>query len=130
MTARRPVNPRSQVSPRRPDGVRGPRPRTGIGLPRITPTRFFLTVALVGSAAYLAWAVTTRDPSQSPMLAAGAAVLGLVFSAIALAGAIEVVRAARRGEGGRSFAAAILGGVAGMIAFGCFAAAMVFAFLS
>lgn len=90
----------------------------------------FLFVALVGSVAYLAWAVTVRDPSQLPMLAAGAAVVGIVFSAIALAGAIEVVRAGRRGEGGRSFAAALFGGIAGIIALGCFAAAAVFAFLS
>jgi len=130
VTTGQPVDPRSQVSPRRPGGNRAPRPRRGIGLPRVTPTRIFLFVALAGSLAYLAWAITVRDPSQLPMLAAGAAVLGLVFTAIALAGAIEVVRAGRRGEGGRSFAAALFGGIAGIIALGCFAAATVFAILS
>ena len=130
MTQRRPVDPGSQVSPRLPDGSRSPRPRRTIGRPRLTPTRFFLFVALVGSTAYLAWAITVRDPSQLPMLSAGAAVLGIVFSAIALAGVVEVVRAGGRGEGGRSFAAALFGGVAGIIALGCFAAALVFALLS
>ena len=140
-------DPWAQVSPRPPGGGRDadplgqapPRPSAAVGsspqrrsgrLPRITPTRFFLVVALVGSVAYLGWAVTVRDPSQLPMLAAGAAVLGIVFAAIALAGVVEVVRAGRRGQGGRSFAAALFGGIAAIVALGCFAAALVFAELS
>jgi hypothetical protein len=139
--------PWSQVSPRPPGGGRAgdqsnsvpPRPagalppsspRRSSRRPRITPTRFFLVVAVVGSIAYLGWAITVRDPSQLPMLSAGAAVLGIVFAAIALAGAVEVVRSARRGQGGRSFLAALFGGIAAMIALGCFAAAVVLAELS
>lgn len=148
MTAGRPIDPRSQVSPRPPGGAREPDPRAAvppstpagsrtpsprrrsIGRPRLTPTRFFLAVALVGSAAYVAWALTVRDASQLPMLAAGAAVLGIVFAITALAGGMEVVRAARRGQGGRSFVAALFGGIAAMIALGCFAVALVLGELS
>jgi hypothetical protein len=146
VTAGRPFDPRSQVSPRppggraaepvgqvppRPSGALPPTaPRRQSRRPRITPTRFFLLVALVGSIVYLGWAVTVRDPSQLPMLSAGAAVLGIVFAAVALAGVAEVVRSARRGKGGRSFLAALFGGIAAMIALGCFAAAVVFAELS
>jgi asparagine N-glycosylation enzyme membrane subunit Stt3 len=112
-------------------GARTPPPRRrSIGRPRLTPTRFFLALALIGSVAYVAWALTVRDASQLPMLAAGAAVLGIVFAVTALAGAVEVVRAARRGQGGRSFLAALFGGIAAMIALGCFAAALVLAELS
>ena len=147
MTDGPPIDPRSQVSPRPPGGARAPDtraavppsppvgartspPRRRIGLPGLTPTRFFLLVALVGSIAYLTWAFTVRDPSQLPMMAAGAAVVGIVFSVIALAGVVEVVRSARRGAGGRSFVAALFGGIAAMIALGCFAAAIVLGQLS
>ena len=82
-----------------------------------------------GSVAYLAYAITVRDNTQIPMLASGAAVLGIVFVALALAGAIATVRAARDDRPGRSVVSAILGGIAGVIAFGCFAVAAVLAIL-
>jgi hypothetical protein len=86
-------------------------------------------VAVVGSVGYLAYAITVRDAAQIPMLASGAAVLGIVFTALAIAGAIEVVRAARSDRPGRSVGAAVFGGIAGIIAFGCFAAAAILALL-
>ena len=70
-----------------------------------------------------------RDNTQIPMLASGAAVLGIVFVALALAGVVATVRAARDDRPGRSVVAAILGGIAGVIAFGCFAVAAVLAML-
>ncbi len=118
----------SHVSRRNPDGTRA-REGAYLGPVRITPTRVMLAIAVVGSLAYLAYAFTVRDATQIPMLASGAAVLGIVFSAVALAGAIETVRAARDDRPGRSVLVAILGGVAGVIAFGCFAAAAVLALL-
>ena len=63
------------------------------------------------------------------MLTSGAAVLGIVFAALAIAGVVETVRAARADRPGRSLVAAVLGGIAGVIAFGCFAAAVVLALL-
>jgi len=116
------------VSRRNPDGTRA---RVGVhlGPVRITATRVILLVAVVGSVGYFVYALTVRDATQIPMLASGAAVLGIVFAAVALAGAIETVRAARDDRPGRSVVAAVFGGVAGIVAFGCLAAAAVLAIL-
>ena len=116
------------VTRRNPDGTRA---RVGLylGPVRITATRVILLLAVVGSVGYLAYALTVRDATQIPMLASGAAVLGIVFTALALAGAVETVRAARDDRPGRSVIAAVFGGVAGIAAFGCFAAAAVLALL-
>ena len=118
----------SHVSRRNPDGTRT-RQGLYLGPLRITVTRVILFLAVVGSGGYLAYALTVRDATQIPMLASGAAVLGIVFSAVALAGAIETVRAARADRPPRSVVAAIFGGIAGMIACGCFAAAALLALL-
>jgi hypothetical protein len=123
------VNDRGHISPRDPNGGRA-RQGAYLGPVKITPTRVILLVAVAGSIGYLAYAITVRDAAQIPMLASGAAVLGIVFSALALAGVIETVRAARADRPGRSVAAAVFGGVAGIVAFGCFAAAAVLALLS
>jgi hypothetical protein len=120
------IDERWQVSPRRPDGSRG---RVGphLGPIRLTPTRVTLAIALLGSAAFIVYAVTVRDTSQIPMLAAGSLVLGLVFSALAIAGAVGTYRAAADGRAGAAFATAVLGGGSAIIAFGCFAAAVILA---
>lgn len=116
------------VAPRNPDGTRV-REGIWIGPLRVTATRVLVVVALVGSIGYLAYAITVRDQDQIPMLASGAAVLGIVFAALAIAGAIATVRAARDDRPGRSVLNAVLGGIAGIIAFGCFAAAAVLSLL-
>ena len=107
----------------------GSRRGSFIGPVRVTPTRIMLAVAVLGSVGYLAYAITVRDATQIPMLASGAAVLGLVFAALGIAGAVETVRAARADRPGRSVAAAIVGGIAAVVAFGCLAAAAVLALL-
>ncbi len=122
------MNERGHVSRRGPDGSRV-REGAHIGPVKVTPTRVILFIAVAGSIGYLAYAITVRDATQIPMLASGAAVLGIVFSALAIAGAIETVRAARSGRPGRSVMAAVFGGVAGLVAFGCFGAAAIFALL-
>lgn len=96
-----------------------------IGPVRLTPVRFVLLLALVGSLAYIAFAITVRDASQIPMLSSGAAVLGLVFAGLALAGAVATYRAGREGRGRDAFVNATLGGIAAIIAAGCFAGAVV-----
>lgn len=116
------------VAPRTPDGTKA-REGLFLGPVRITATRVILLVAVIGSVGYLAYAITVRDTAQIPMLASGAAVLGIVFGALAIAGAAETVRAARADRPGRSVAAAIFGGVAGVVAFGCLAGAVVLALL-
>ncbi len=116
------------VARRTPDGSAA-REGVHLGPVRITPTRVILLVAVAGSIGYLAYAITVRDATQIPMLASGAAVLGIVFAALAIAGVIETVRAARADRPGRSVVAAVSGGVAGVVAIGCFAAAAILALL-
>jgi hypothetical protein len=94
---------------------------------RLTPTRVTLGIALAGSLVFVLYAITVRDSSQIPMLAAGALVLGLVFAALAIAGAIATYRAAADGRGALAFADAVLGGIAAVIAFGCLAMAVILA---
>jgi hypothetical protein len=105
------------------------RPRNGphLGPVRLTPTRLTLGVALLGSILYVVYAVTVRDASQIPMLASGAAVLGLVFGALAISGGVATYRAGTEGEGRQAFVLAILGGFAAVIAAGCLAAALILA---
>jgi hypothetical protein len=122
------VSSQGHVSRRNPDGTRA-RAGVHLGPVRITATRVILLVAVLGSVGYFVYALTVRDATQIPMLASGAAVLGIVFAAVALAGAIETVRAARDDRPGRSVVAAVFGGVAGIVAFGCLAAAAVLALL-
>jgi hypothetical protein len=113
-----------EVGPRAEAPAAGPRRRRRR---LITPTRVTLFIALVGSVAFLLYAVTVRDTSQIPLLASGLAVLGIVFSALALSGARGAMSAGRDGSGGRAFAMALSGGIASVIAFGCFGAAIVLA---
>ena len=123
------MDTRRHVSPRAPDGSRR---RTGlfVGPVRVTPTRAFLALAFLGSGLYLVYAVSVRDTTQIPALASGALVLGLVFGMLATVGGVETYRAARANRPARSVAAAVMGGVAGMIALGCFAAAAILSILS
>lgn len=123
-----PVDPRSHVPVRNPDGSRGRSTRSrGI---RITPTGVILVVALVGSAGFFAYALTLRDATQIPLLASSAIVLGLVLSAFAVAGFVEVLRAGREARAGRATLAALFGGLAAIAALGCFAGAAILALLS
>ncbi len=93
----------------------------------MTPTRVTLGVALVGSVLFVAYAITVRDASQIPLLAAGALVLGLVFAALAVAGAVATYRAAADGRSAVAFTDALLGGAAALVSFGCFALTVVLA---
>jgi hypothetical protein len=105
------------------DGTEPPAPRRRL----ITPTRVTLVLAVVGSIAYLAYAITVRDTRQIPLLASGAAVLGLVFLALAVAGGVATVRAGRDAHLLRALVMAIGGGIAGIIAAGAFSFALVLA---
>jgi hypothetical protein len=100
---------------------------TRLGRIQISPIGVVLAVALIGSIIYVIYAITVRDASQIPLLASGAVVLGLVFSAVAILGLIGIWRSSVRGADGRAFGHAIVGGVASLIALGCFAAAIIMA---
>ena len=126
------MDDRTQVSPRNTDGSRGRRPRGGLNLGplAITPTRVMLAVAVVGSLAFLAYALTVRESTQIPLLAAGLLVLGLVFGALAVSGVIATYQAGAGGRPLRAMALAILGGNASIIALGCIAGSIVLALMS
>jgi hypothetical protein len=123
--ARQPIAARRPVPPRRPPFAPADGPR--IGQLRITPVRVALVVALVGSLAYVAYALTVRDTAQLPLLSSGAAVLGIAFMALAVSGLLGIRQAGYEGRDGRAVLLALLGGLAAIIGFGCFAAAIVFA---
>lgn len=88
-------------------------------------TGVLIVVALIGSLAYLFYAVTVRDASQIPLLASGAVVLGIVFAAIAFVGGRAAWRSSVRRRDARAFGHALVGGVSALIAAGCFAGAVI-----
>lgn len=92
---------------------------------RISPGVVILAVALVGSVAYLLYAVTVRDPSQIPLLASGAVVLGLVFAALAVYSLRATWRAGIAERNGRAVVLALVGGTAAIVSAGCFALAII-----
>jgi hypothetical protein len=91
---------------------------------RISPGLVILAIALIGSVAYVLFAITVRDSSQIPLLASGAVVLGIVFVALAAYCARATWRAGIDGRNGRALALGIGGGIAAMIGAGCIAAAI------
>jgi hypothetical protein len=99
--------------------------RAHVGPIPITATGVLILVALIGSLAYLLYAITVRDASQIPLLASGAVVLGLVFAAIAAVGARATWRSSVGGRDARAFGHALVGGVSALIAAGCFAGAVI-----
>ena len=128
MTSRPPrIDAQSHVVPRRPDGSRG---RLGphVGPIGVTPVRVVLAIAFVGSLAYIAYAILrVEDAAQIAMIATGSTVLGLVFTALSVGGAIRMWRAWQDGLQGRTVLFAVAGGISGMIALGCFTGAVIFA---
>jgi len=123
---------RTQVSPRNDDGSRGRRPGGGlrIGPVRVTPTVVMLVIAFVGSFAFLAYTLTVREATQIPLMAAGLAVLGIVFGALAVSGVVATYHAGADGRSIRAMALAILGGIASIVSLLCFGGAILFALLS
>ncbi|MEO8438224.1 MAG: hypothetical protein ABI562_07165 [Chloroflexota bacterium] len=91
----------------------------------ISPGAVFLAIALIGSLAFVLYAVTVRDPSQIPLLAAGSAVLGIVFVALAVYSLRSIWRAGIDGRNGQAVAMGIGGGFAAIIGAGCLAAAII-----
>lgn len=115
------------VSPRKAGSARGRRGRF-IGPVRITPVRAVLAVALVGSLAYIGLAILlVKDSAQLPMVTSGIAILGLVFVALSVGGAMRMWRAWQDGLQGQTVLFALLGGIAGALALGCFAGVLVLA---
>jgi len=101
-----------------------------LGRFRLTPISLVVGIAFVGSAAFIAYAIIkVRDTSQIPMLSTGFAVLGLAFVAVAIGALIQLWRAAMGRRMGRAMGLAVLGGLLGLAAIGCFTATIVLALL-
>ncbi|MEZ0241479.1 MAG: hypothetical protein ACAH65_11850 [Chloroflexota bacterium] len=92
---------------------------------RLTPGIVFLAVALIGSVVFAIYAVTVRDPSQIPLLAAGSAAVGIAFIALAVYALRATWRAGVEGRTGRAFGVAIGGGIAAIIGAVCIAGAII-----
>ena len=96
----------------------------------IAPGLVMLGIALIGSVIFGIYAVTVRDSSQIPLLAAGSAVMGVVFIALAVYTLRIVWRAGIEGRDGRALLAAVGGGIAFIIGAGFMAAAIILLLLS
>jgi hypothetical protein len=105
------------TEPTAPPAPAAPSPRAiRISLPKIV-----LALGFIGSIAFLVYVgFRVRDQNQLPMLSSGFAVLGACFAAAAIASLAAMWRAATYGRGGRAMGLAIVGGVAGLAAIGCF----------
>ena len=120
MTARNGSDPRSA-------GNGGAKSSGGLA---ISPGVVFLAVALIGSVVFALYAVTVRDASQIPLLAAGGAVLGIVFIAVAAFAVRATWRAGIDGRNGQALALGVGGGIAVMIGAGCLAGSIILFLLS
>jgi hypothetical protein len=96
----------------------------------ISPGIVFLAIAVIGSVAFALYAVTVRDASQIPLLAAGAAALGIAFVALAVYTLRAVWLAGVDGRTGKAMLLAFGGGIAAIIGAGCLAAAIILFLLS
>ena len=99
-------------------------PKTG-GRRRISPGIVFLLIAVVGSVAFMGYALTVREASQIPLLASGAVVLGIAFAALSLYCLSAVLRAGTEGRGGRAVLLALVGGGAAIATGACIAGAII-----
>jgi hypothetical protein len=97
---------------------------------RVSPGVVFLAVAIIGSVVFGVYAVTVRDASQIPLLAAGAAALGIAFIALAAYALRGTWRAGIAGRNGRAVGLAVGGGFAAIIGAGCVAGAIILFLLS
>ena len=109
-------------------GGSGGRPRSRRR--RITPGVVFLAVALIGSVVFTLYAITVRDASQIPLLAAGGVVLGIVFLALAGYTLRATWRAGIAARNGRALTLGCGGGIAAIIGAGCIAGAIILFMLS
>lgn len=108
----------------RPPSARAATPRSRPGR-RISPGVVFLGIALIGSIAYVGYAITVRDASQIPLLASGAIVLAIAFAALTVYCFGAVLRAGQDDRGVRALLLALVGGGSAIATAGCLAAAVI-----
>ena len=89
-----------------------------------------LVIALGGSVLFALYTITVRDASQIPLLASGAAVLGIAFYALAAYSVRATWHAGIDGRNPRAMLLAVAGGLAAMVGAGCLAGAIILFMLS
>ena len=94
------------------------RKRRKISIPGIV-----IGLTMLGSIIFIGYVVLRIEDNQIPLMAAGFVVLGASLAAVALWSVLGIWRSASRARGGRAFALAIVGGLAGLGAIGCFTVA-------
>ena len=77
----------------------------------ISPGLVFLAIALIGSVVFALYAISVRDASQIPLLAAGGVALGIVFLALAGYTLRATWRAGLEARNGRALALGVGGGI-------------------
>jgi len=87
---------------------------------RLSIPGIVLGLAIVGSTIFIVYVVLRIEDNQIPLMAAGFVVLGASLAAVALWCVAGIWRAASRARGARALVLAIVGGVAGLAAIGCF----------
>ena len=92
-----------------------------IGPLRITPVVIVVALILVGSLAFIGYVSVSVHDNQIPLLAIGFVAFGAAWAAIAIGALIGMWRAASYARTGRAMALALVGGLAGLGAIGCFA---------
>lgn len=96
----------------------------------VTPFRVIVVLAFIGSIAYVVYAILkVRDSSQIGMVMTGLGVLGFAFTATSGGGAVRMWQAWKLGLQTPTVLWAMFGGIAGMMAIGCFAGVLVFSLL-
>ena len=106
-------------APARPQAA----PVTSEGGRRISIPGIVLALAILGSLAFIGSVVLRVEDNQIPLMATGFVVLGTSLALAALWCVVGIWRAASRARGGRAFVLAIVGGLAGLGAIGCFTVA-------
>jgi len=89
-----------------------------------------LAISLGGSVLFALFSITVRDASQIPLLASGAAVLGIAFLALAAYSARATWQAGIQGHDRRAIVMALSGGMAAIVGAGCLAGAIILFMLS
>lgn len=96
----------------------------------VSPGVVMLAIALGGSVVFALFTLTVRDASQIPLLASGAAVLGIAFCAVAAYAARATWYAGIAGRSERAVALALAGGISAIIGAGCLSGAIILFMLS
>jgi hypothetical protein len=91
-----------------------------VGPIKVTFPLVVVLIVMVGAIGFILWDVRSNRDDQIPLLAAGFVALGASFAAIAFGSLLGMWRAAARARAGRAFGLAIVGGMFGLAAIGCF----------